>query len=127
NVNPYFDNRCSHHYVGFSFGKSLHFVIFVFVLHFSVNDAYAVFWQREISRKGLITILKVFIIHFFGLLNKREHHIHLTAFFDFVFHELPDLESGIVETMSSNDRLSSFGKFINNRKDRKSTRLNSSL
>ena len=63
----------------------------------------------------LITILQIFVVHFFGFFYQRIHYINLSARLQFLAHESIQGGQLVVVAMQGLNRFASRGQFINNR------------
>ena len=95
--------------------KQVHAVVLVGRLHLAVHDHRHVLRRRERLRNTGITVLKVFIIHFFGFLDQRIDDVDLTAFLNLVADETEHLQPVRIAVVQRPDRLAARRQFVDHR------------
>lgn len=74
------DDRSGDHDIRLAALELTHRLLLVFGFHLAVADRRDVFRQREVARDGFVAVLQIFVVHRFGLLDKRIDDINLSSF-----------------------------------------------
>ena len=90
------DDRSGDHDIRLAALELTHRLLLVFGFHLAVADRRDVFRQREVARDGFVAVLQIFVVHRFGLLDKRIDDINLSSLLDLLPHETEKPQAGCV-------------------------------
>ena len=109
------DDRSGHHDIRLAALELAHRFLLVFGFHLAVADRRDVFRQREVARDGFVAVLQIFVVHRFGLLDKRIDDINLSSLLDLLPHETEEPQAGRVGVVHRADRLTSRRQLVDHR------------